>query len=122
MRDRDAGAIVMYTSGLATNGRAEASAYAASKAALVPLAKSLAAELSGTRIKVNVIAPGVIDTPQFQAANPKAANGSALGDDDRDRHTRRRRRTTAVPALRRCHDDRFLASPETAPSPRGHRR
>lgn len=70
MRERDNGAIVVYTSGLATAGRAEASAYAASKAALVPFAKSLAAELAGTRVRVNVIAPGVIDTPQFQAANP----------------------------------------------------
>lgn len=70
MRERDAGAIVVYTSGLATAGRAEASAYAASKAALVPFAKSLAAELAATRIRVNIIAPGVIDTPQFQAANP----------------------------------------------------
>lgn len=70
MVERRSGSIVMFTSGLAQHGRAEASAYAASKAATVALAKSLAAEVAAHRIRVNVIAPGVIDTPQFQAANP----------------------------------------------------
>lgn len=68
---RKGGAIIVYTSGLAAAGRAEASAYAASKAALVPFAKSLAAEVAGHRIRVNVIAPGVIDTVQFREANPE---------------------------------------------------
>ncbi len=64
------GSIVMFSSGLAEFGHAEASAYAASKGALVPFAKSLAAEVVAHRVRVNVVFPGVIDTPQFQAANP----------------------------------------------------
>ncbi|MGP4029898.1 SDR family NAD(P)-dependent oxidoreductase [Actinomadura sp. 3N407] len=68
---RRRGSIVLFTSGLAGMGRAEASAYAASKGATVPFAKSLAAEVAGQGVRVNVIAPGVIDTPQFQAANPE---------------------------------------------------
>ncbi|MFF4239308.1 SDR family NAD(P)-dependent oxidoreductase [Actinomadura geliboluensis] len=70
MTERRSGSIVVFSSGLAHMGRAEASAYAASKGALVSFAKSLAAEVAEHRIRVNVLAPGVIDTPQFQAANP----------------------------------------------------
>jgi len=64
------GSIVVFASGLAHQGRAEASAYAASKGALISFAKSLAAELVASRVRVNTVFPGVIDTPQFQAANP----------------------------------------------------
>ncbi|GAA0591780.1 SDR family oxidoreductase [Kribbella sandramycini] len=68
--ERRSGAILVFASGLAHAGRAEASAYAASKGALIPFAKSLAAEVAQYRIRVNTVFPGVIDTPQFQAANP----------------------------------------------------
>lgn len=70
MIERCSGSIVVFTSGLAHMGRAEASAYAASKGALVSFAKSLAAEVAEHRVRVNILAPGVIDTPQFRAANP----------------------------------------------------
>lgn len=62
--------IVVFGSGLARSGRAEASAYAATKGALVPFAKSLASELHPRGIRVNAVFPGVIDTPQFRKANP----------------------------------------------------
>jgi 3-oxoacyl-[acyl-carrier protein] reductase len=67
---RRSGSILVFASGLATNGRAEASAYAASKGALISFAKSLAAEVAEHRIRVNTVFPGVIDTPQFRLANP----------------------------------------------------
>jgi NAD(P)-dependent dehydrogenase (short-subunit alcohol dehydrogenase family) len=67
---RRAGSILVFASGLATNGRAQASAYAASKGALIAFAKSLAAEVAEHRIRVNTVFPGVVDTPQFRAANP----------------------------------------------------
>ncbi|WP_128377198.1 SDR family NAD(P)-dependent oxidoreductase [Streptomyces cavernae] len=70
MTERRSGAILVFASGLAHMGRAEASAYAASKGALIPFAKSLAAEVAEHRIRVNTVFPGVIDTPQFRAANP----------------------------------------------------
>lgn len=38
------------------------SAYAASKAAIVALSKGMAREMSGTGVRVNVVAPGLIDT------------------------------------------------------------
>lgn len=67
---RRRGAILVFASGLAHMGRAQASAYAASKGALIAYAKSLAAEVAPARVRVNTVFPGVIDTPQFQAANP----------------------------------------------------
>jgi 3-oxoacyl-[acyl-carrier protein] reductase len=70
MRGARAGAIVVFASGLAHMGRAQASAYAASKGALIAFAKSLAAEVAEDRVRVNTLFPGVIDTPQFREANP----------------------------------------------------
>ncbi|MDA4891857.1 SDR family NAD(P)-dependent oxidoreductase [Microbacterium resistens] len=64
------GTILAFSSGLANVGHANASAYAATKGALVPWIKSLAAEVAEYRIRANVVFPGVIDTPQFRKANP----------------------------------------------------
>ncbi|MEV5964375.1 SDR family oxidoreductase [Kribbella sp. NPDC051952] len=72
MVSRRSGSVVVFTSGMATTGYPGASAYAASKAALVGFAKSLAAEVAEHRVRVNVIAPGVIDTEQFRGANAGA--------------------------------------------------
>jgi 2-hydroxycyclohexanecarboxyl-CoA dehydrogenase len=69
---RRSGSIVAFTSGLAQQGWPEASAYAASKAALVAFAKSAAKEVAQHRVRFNLIAPGVIDTPQYRAANTGA--------------------------------------------------
>lgn len=48
-------------------GKTEQTAYGASKAALVSVTRSTAAALGPHRIRVNAIAPGVIDTPLTQA-------------------------------------------------------
>lgn len=64
------GSVLAFASGLARTGHAEASAYAASKAALVAFLQSLAAEVAEHRVRVNTVFPGVIDTPQMRAANP----------------------------------------------------
>jgi NAD(P)-dependent dehydrogenase (short-subunit alcohol dehydrogenase family) len=69
---RRSGSVVVFTSGMASTGYAGASAYASSKAALVAFAKSLAVEVAGDRVRVNVVAPGVIDTEQFRSANAGA--------------------------------------------------
>lgn len=70
MLEERRGSIVVFASGIANFGRAEAAAYGATKGALIPYAKSLAAEVAERRVRVNVVFPGVIDTPQFRAANP----------------------------------------------------
>jgi len=69
---RRRGSIIAFTSGLAAQGWPEASAYAATKAALIAFAKSAAKEVAPHRVRFNLIAPGVIDTPQYRAANAGA--------------------------------------------------
>jgi 2-hydroxycyclohexanecarboxyl-CoA dehydrogenase len=66
---RRRGSIVAFTSGLAHQGWPQASAYAATKAALIAFVKSAAKEIAQHRVRFNLIAPGVIDTPQYRAAN-----------------------------------------------------
>ena len=61
----DGGRIVLIGSRVAA-GAAGRSLYAASKAALVGLARSVAAELAARRITVNVVAPGATDTPMLR--------------------------------------------------------
>jgi NAD(P)-dependent dehydrogenase (short-subunit alcohol dehydrogenase family) len=51
---------------------AKAAAYAASKAAVVALASAVAAEVRDASVRVNVILPSTIDTPQNRAAMPKS--------------------------------------------------
>ena len=72
MVSRRSGSVVVFTSGMAVTGYAGAAAYTSSKAALIAFAKSLAAEVAEHRVRVNVVAPGVIDTEQFRAANAGA--------------------------------------------------
>jgi 2-hydroxycyclohexanecarboxyl-CoA dehydrogenase len=69
MLARRSGSIVAFTSGLAGQGWPLASAYAASKGGLVAFVKSAAREVAQHRVRFNLIAPGVIDTPQYRAAN-----------------------------------------------------
>jgi 2-hydroxycyclohexanecarboxyl-CoA dehydrogenase len=66
---RRSGSIIAFTSGLAGQGWPLASAYAASKGGLIAFVKSAAKEVAQHRVRFNLIAPGVIDTPQYRAAN-----------------------------------------------------
>jgi 3-oxoacyl-[acyl-carrier protein] reductase len=63
------GKIVTVASELALIGRAGAAAYAASKAGVIGLTKSLARELSPLGINVNAVAPGPTDTEMLRS-NP----------------------------------------------------
>jgi 2-hydroxycyclohexanecarboxyl-CoA dehydrogenase len=69
---RRRGSIVAFTSGLASQGWPQASAYAATKAGLIAFTKSAAKEVAQYRVKFNLISPGVIDTLQYRAANEGA--------------------------------------------------
>ncbi|MGW9031032.1 SDR family NAD(P)-dependent oxidoreductase [Streptomyces sp. NPDC055722] len=66
MRRLGGGRIVIISSEWGVTGWPRASAYAASKAGLIALTKSLGRELAPEGIIVNAIAPGVIDTPQLE--------------------------------------------------------
>jgi NAD(P)-dependent dehydrogenase (short-subunit alcohol dehydrogenase family) len=62
MRRQASGRIVVLSGGGATQPLPRISAYAASKAAVVRFAETLAAELDGTGIQVNAVAPGALNT------------------------------------------------------------
>jgi len=66
--------IVCNSSTIAHFGLPGASIYAAGKAALISLARTLAIELAGRKIRVNVVSPGPIATPIFgKLGLPQAA-------------------------------------------------
>jgi len=64
-RVRDGGRIVSTSSSITVMRSPTYGPYAASKAALEIFSNVLAKELSGRRISVNAVAPGVVDTPLF---------------------------------------------------------
>jgi len=65
MRRSGAGRIVVTSSIWGVSGWPEATAYAASKAGLISLVKTLGRELGPENIVINAVAPGIIDTPQL---------------------------------------------------------
>jgi NAD(P)-dependent dehydrogenase (short-subunit alcohol dehydrogenase family) len=60
---KEGASIVWLASAAASIGNAGETAYAASKGALISACRSMAAELAPRRIRVNAIAPGVVETP-----------------------------------------------------------
>lgn len=77
MLKRRAGAIVVMSSVVGVHGNAGQTNYAASKAGLIGLTKSLAKELGSRGIRVNAIAPGYIAT-ELTAVLPEPAQQAIL--------------------------------------------
>ncbi|MFI5013618.1 MAG: 3-oxoacyl-[acyl-carrier-protein] reductase [Hyphomicrobiales bacterium] len=75
MMRRRFGRIISITSVVGSTGNAGQSNYAASKAALTAMTKSLAVEVASRSITVNCIAPGMIATPMTDALNEKQREG-----------------------------------------------
>jgi 3-oxoacyl-[acyl-carrier protein] reductase len=74
------GRIIFISSVVGATGQAGQANYAASKAGLVGLARSLAREFASRHITVNVVAPGPIATDMFDAVadDMRAAIESAV--------------------------------------------
>ncbi|GAB2616698.1 SDR family NAD(P)-dependent oxidoreductase [Kribbella endophytica] len=73
MSDRGRGSIIGFSSIRATTVEPGQSVYAATKAGLVQLLRTAAAELGPNGVRVNAIAPGVVETPlteQIKANQP----------------------------------------------------
>jgi 3-oxoacyl-[acyl-carrier protein] reductase len=77
------GSVVLVGSINGRRGKVGQAAYAASKAGLVGLAKTAARELGRFGVRVNVVAPGFVDTPMTAALAPewraKAVAETVLG-------------------------------------------
>ena len=71
MRERGAGRIVLMSSVQAKEGTALAGPYAAAKAGMIALAKTLAKEVADRGILVNAITPTVVRTAMERAITPE---------------------------------------------------
>ncbi|KUL96189.1 3-oxoacyl-ACP synthase [Bosea sp. WAO] len=71
MMRRRYGRIISIGSVVGTSGNPGQGNYAASKAGLIGMSKSLAAEVASRNITVNVVAPGFIESPMTEVLNEK---------------------------------------------------
>ena len=75
MMKRRHGRIINITSIVGVTGNPGQGNYAASKAGMIGMSKSLAAEVASRNITVNCIAPGFISSPMTDALNDKQREG-----------------------------------------------
>ena len=71
MASRGRGSIVLFSSIRSLSVEPGQSVYAATKAGIVQMARTLAAELGESGVRVNAVAPGVVETPLTQPIKDK---------------------------------------------------
>ncbi len=105
MRKRGGGAIINFASQAGRRGEPNIAVYCSTKAAVISITQSLALEFAKDNIRVNAIAPGVIDTPMWAHVDAQFAEyeNKPLGQ-------KKREVGEAVP-LGRMGDPRDVADP-----------
>jgi NAD(P)-dependent dehydrogenase (short-subunit alcohol dehydrogenase family) len=76
MRQRGAGAIINTASTSAIRGRAGLSGYVASKHAVLGLTRTAALEVSGTKIRVNAVLPGPVESRMIRELEGQARDNA----------------------------------------------
>ena len=99
------GSIVNVASNTALMGQAYSAAYCASKAGVLMFSKALAAEYLSRGVRVNVVAPGGVDTPLIGTFELPEGADVKRAEQDHDAagvlHAGRDRRLGGLPGLRR---------------------
>ena len=105
MKKRGGGAIINFASQAGRRGEPNIAVYCSTKAAVISITQSLALEFADDNIRVNAIAPGVIDTPMWKHVDAQFAEyeNKAIGQ-------KKREVGEAVP-LGRMGDPRDVADP-----------
>lgn len=73
LKKRGGGSIINFASQAGRRGEANVTIYCSTKAAVISITQSLALELAADNIRVNGIAPGVIDTPMWDIVDAQFA-------------------------------------------------
>jgi 3-oxoacyl-[acyl-carrier protein] reductase len=73
MMRQGSGTIINFTSIVGVNGSAGQIVYSASKGAIIAATKAAAKELAPSNIRVNAVAPGMIDTDMFRSVGEQRA-------------------------------------------------
>ena len=105
MKKRGGGAIINFASQAGRRGEPNIVLYCSTKAAVISVTQSLALELAGDNIRVNAIAPGVIDTPMWDVVDAQFA-----AYENKPKGQKKREVGEAVP-LGRMGDPRDVADP-----------
>ncbi len=105
MKKRGGGAIINFSSQAGRRGEPNIVLYCSTKAAVISITQSLALELAKDNIRVNGIAPGVIDTPMWDVVDAQFAEY-----ENKPKGQKKREVGEAVP-LGRMGDPKDVADP-----------
>ena len=73
MKNRSGGSIINFASQAGRRGEPNIVIYCSTKAAVISITQSMALELANDNIRVNAVAPGVIDTPMWDVVDSQFA-------------------------------------------------